>query len=203
MTDPIGSLLRQAKTLLDGVPQVAPFLDDWPELGVRRAVAPTLLPVLSVLDRLPGGASPSTAGLVEAIVTAAPSLAWGQTYKAEDFGPAFLERYGWSEFIGLRGPVPSTRIACGVLLLGPDIVYPAHSHAAEEVYVPLSGTARWQRGEEPWRPAAPASAIHHPPWLAHAMATGSEPLLALYVWRGGDLAARSIIAPARPAPGRA
>ena len=196
MTDPIELLLEQAKALLDAMPEAAPFLGDWPDLGARRAAAPSVLPVLTWLDLLPAGACPATAALVDTIVAAAPTLAWRQTYGPQDVGSAFLERYGYSEVIGLRGPVRSTRIACGVLLLGPEVLYPAHSHAAEEVYLPLSGTAGWRRGEDPWRHISPGRAIHHPPWLAHAMQTGSEPLLALYVWRGGGLAAKSVIEPA-------
>ena len=37
--------------------------------------------------------------------------------------------------------MPSTTIAAGFLLLGPHTHYPRHSHAAEELYIPLAGTA--------------------------------------------------------------
>ena len=167
MTDPIESLLEQAKALLDAMPEAAPFLGDWPDLGARRAAAPSVLPVLTWLDLLPAGACPATAALVDTIVAAAPTLAWRQTYGPQDFGSAFLERYGYSEVIGLRGPVPSTRIACGVLLLGPEVLYPAHSHAAEEVYLPLSGDGRVAARRGPLA-AHPAGPRHPPPALAGA-----------------------------------
>jgi hypothetical protein len=103
----------------------------------------------------------------------------------------FLQRYGWSELIGLRGPVASERLAAGFLLLGPLTEYARHRHAAEEIYLPLAGTALWQRGDAAWRRRAPGRPIHHPSWMPHAMRTEAQPLLALYLWRRGDLAQRS------------
>ena len=35
--------------------------------------------------------------------------------------------------------------------------------------------------------------IHHPSNVSHAMRTGAEPLLAIYLWRGGPLAQKSVI----------
>lgn len=35
--------------------------------------------------------------------------------------------------------------------------------------------------------------IHHASNVSHAMRTGDEPLLALYIWRGGPLAQKSTI----------
>jgi quercetin dioxygenase-like cupin family protein len=69
-------------------------------------------------------------------------------------------------------------------MLGPATTYPGHRHPAEEVYVPLAGTAWWQRGDEPWRRVAPGRPIHHPPLMSHATRTGGSPLIALYLWRG-------------------
>ena len=107
--------------------------------------------------------------------------------------PTFLAGYGWSEFIGTRGPVASDRLAVGVLLLAPGITYPLHAHAAEEVYLPIFGAAEWRQGEGDFAPVPVGQAIHHAPWVPHAMRVGDEPLAALYLWRGGDLAAKSVI----------
>jgi hypothetical protein len=79
----------------------------------------------------------------------AAALAWRRSYSAASVGAEFYEGYGWSEFAGLTGPVQSARLACGVLLLAPHVHYPLHRHEAEEIYVPLSGTARWQQGRAP------------------------------------------------------
>ena len=118
---------------------------------------------------------------------------WRQTYSAEHFGERFLQSYGWSEWIGLRGVFSSDAIACGVLLLGPDIEYPAHSHEAEELYLPLAGQAWWRSAGADWRLRAPGEWLHHPAWTTHAMRTERAPLLAAYLWRAGDLTAKSRI----------
>jgi hypothetical protein len=189
-------LVDAARALLDGCDrrELTPFLADWPAPhAARRMVDSRPLPVLRWLDRLTACAADETRSLVEGVVASAAALCWGQTYAAADFGERFLERYGWSELIGLRGPIAGDRLACGVLLLGPDLEYPAHSHAAEEIYIPLAGNALWLRGEDGWRPRRPGELIHHPSGIAHAMRTGEQPLLALYLWRGGDLAQKSTI----------
>ena len=190
----IDILASQAKALLGDIPEAAPFLRAWPEPTVSRPFVPASLPVLGCIGDLAAGTCATTAGFVDAIVSAAPDLAWRQTYGPEDFGTAFLDHYGWSEFIGLRGPIASTDVACGILLLGPHTTYPAHAHEASELYLPLSGTALWRRGVQDWRACPPGRVIHHPSWMMHAMTTGTEPLLALYVWMAGDLAAKSIVA---------
>ena len=187
-------LAAAARALLAGFdqPELTPFLDEWPTAdAARRIVEPRPLPVLRWLDQTPAMTVTEARPLVDEVVAAAGALAWGQTYAAGDLGERFLERYGWSELIGLRGPIASDRLACGVLLLGPEIEYPPHSHAAEEIYLPLAGTADWLRGGEGWRRRRPGELIHHPSGIAHAMRTGEQPLLALYLWRGGDLAQKS------------
>ena len=138
-------------------------------------------------------ADKSTELLVNRLASLANDLAWGQTYSAQDFGDRFLEKYGWSEFIGLRGPIACERMACGVLFLGPQIEYPRHSHEAEEVYVPLTGQALWQCGDQDWTDRTAGRPIYHASRVWHAMQTESVPLLALYLWRGGNLMQKSRI----------
>lgn len=168
-------------------------LAGWPELRVTRDVAPAVLPVCGVLGEAAAGAPARFAALVAGLRDGAVALRWGQTYGAGDFGADFLRGYGWTELIGLRGPIASEAVAVGLLLLGPGVDYPPHAHEAEEVYLPLSGTALWMRGDAPHAPVAPGVAIRHPSWMPHAMRTGAEPLVAAYVWREGDLAAKSRI----------
>ena len=175
-------------------PSLQPFLDDWPEYSLpTRPVEPNSLPIVQWLAGVARHDVPQTRPLVELIAEFSGRLTWGKTYGEEDFGAEFLERYGWSEFIGRRGPVASERLACGVLVLGPHTKYPEHRHEAEEVYVPLSGTAHWWKDRDLCASRAPGSTIHHPPWLSHAMETAEEPLIALYLWRAGDLTQRSLI----------
>jgi quercetin dioxygenase-like cupin family protein len=185
------AILVNVERMIRVVPEAAPFLPDWPKGDDRRVCPPIWLEVCNWLDRLAPPAH--TADLVAALVAAAPLLQWRQTYAAADFGADFLKSYGWTEFIGLRGPVPSPSLACGVLLLAPGLTYPSHAHQAEELYLPLSGVAEWQMGSAYFTRVQPGQVIHHAPWVPHAMRCGTEPMAALYLWRGGDLAAKSMI----------
>jgi Dimethlysulfonioproprionate lyase len=166
---------------------LGPFLADWPLSDERRPVAPSALPVLRWLHEAKADAPALSLELVNEICSDAPSMAWRQTYTAADVGAAFLDNYGWSEIVGLSGPLASERIACGFLLLGPDTHYPRHRHEAEEVYIPLAGTASWQQGDGRWRERPPGAVIHHASDEPHAMRTGARALLALYLWRSSNL----------------
>ena len=173
---------------------LAPFLSRWPEPGgATRSVPKFTLPVLSWLPKMIKAATPDTLPIVEQVTALVDQLAWGQTYSPEDFGPSFFERYGWTEVVGLRGIVASNRLACGFLLLGPETEYPLHRHEAEEVYIPLTGGTNWLRGNEGWISREAGRPIVHETWTPHAMRTGAAPLMAVYLWHGGDLTQKSLI----------
>ncbi len=95
------------------------FLTDWPSaICITRPVLPHGLPVLSRLPAAVKAAGKNTEGIVKLLAAQANRIAWGQTYSAQDLGVGFLEKYGWTELIGLRGPIASNRVACGFLFLG-------------------------------------------------------------------------------------
>jgi len=200
--EPMTDLLDQARALLTDLhaSELTPFLKEWPASSERRTSPPSSVPVLSWLPNIQRSAAAFSAPLVDALVGAAPSLGWRRSYSPAAVGAQFYENYGWAEFAGLTGPTPSKRLACGVLLLGPHVTYPPHRHEADEIYVPLAGTAAWKHGNDGWRERLPGSVIHHAPYVPHAMQTGQEPLLALYLWRSENLAQESRLDPA-PGPG--
>jgi Dimethlysulfonioproprionate lyase len=203
MQSALGRQVNSLHALLEAAgSQAQPFLRDWPQDLVARPVVARSLPVVASLQGLSRFAAPRTRGLVDAIAALAGELDWRQTYTEADFGRRFLDSYGWSEWIGERGAFVSDAIACGVLLLGPNIEYPAHSHEAEELYLPLAGHAFWRSGQSDWRLRPPGTWVHHPSWTTHAMRTALEPLLAAYVWRAGDLSAKSRIDTVPPSPVR-
>jgi len=160
---------------------------EWPTAFTLRETVARTLPVLRYWPDVLRLAPADTRAWVTQLDGVVRSLAWRQTYAAADVPGEFLDRYGYSEFIGLQGAVPSERLAVGVLLLGPGVLYPRHRHEADELYVPLSGHAEWQQGDAPWRRVEPGRVLHHPSEAPHAMRTLNEPLLALYVWRTRDL----------------
>jgi hypothetical protein len=193
MTLGIVNLLALARRSLDALrtPALEPFLECWPAAPEQRPSAARdgldALPVLRWLPRIAAGAGRFDPGLIAAVCGAAPFLEWRQTYGRDEVGEAFLQNYGWSELLGPRGLVPSTKISCGVMVLGPNLFYPHHRHEAEEMYVPLSGTAAWLKGDALWRDQPPGTLIHHLSEEPHAMRTGEEPLLAMYLWRSENL----------------
>jgi hypothetical protein len=188
------SLIAPTHALLTSLkaPALTPFLAEWPALAAaapsdKRVVVPSTLPVLRYLPDLKSHAPAFSHNLVNDIARAAPSMAWRRTYTEAAVGAAFLQNYGWSEIVGTSGPLPSEQVACGFLILGPQIHYRRHQHEAEEVYIPLVGTASWQQGDGPWGEYTPGTVIHHDRNEPHAMRTGTNPLLALYLWRSADL----------------
>lgn len=156
-----------------------------------RALAAQSVPVADCMREAVSRMGPREAEVGAAFLRHAERLRWGQTYRTAEMGAAFMAAYGWVELIGARGHFVHRSIACGLLALGPDVLYPDHRHRAEEIYVPLSGDALWKRGDEGFAPRAAGEVIHHPSEIPHAMRTRDRPLLALYVWRGGDLAEKS------------
>lgn len=158
-----------------------------------RVLEPHPLPCLAYLDRAADLAPTNAEPLVRFLASHRSDLRWGQTYSAADFGKEFLTRYGWLEVFGMRGHFVNDDVAAGLLILGPDIVYPDHHHIAEEIYIPLTGGTEWHKGDSGFHVRAAGEVIHHASNVDHAMRTAKEPLLALYIWRGGPLAQKSDI----------
>jgi hypothetical protein len=187
------NIAARIRELLDSLknPALAPFIAEWPCHAEHRAIAAAALPVLRWLPDMAADAAAFAIDLVAAVCREALTLAWRQTYTANDLGESFLDNYGWTEILGNSGPVASERIACGFLILGPSTHYPRHRHEAEEVYLPLSGAAAWQQGDGKWTERPPGTLIHHARDEPHAMRTGVSPLLALYLWRSANLAQKA------------
>jgi len=194
----VESLALDARQLVRSfsLPTLTPFLADWPERpAATRAVPRSSLPVLRWLPTIAGDDRGFATSLIADLCRAAWSLEWRQTYATHEMSKEFLQNYGWTELMGQRAPIDASRVACGFLLLGPSTLYPRHGHEAEEVYVPLSGTAHWQQGDAVWREKPPGTVIHHARHEPHAMLTGAEPLLALYLWRSEQLNQKASLEP--------
>ncbi len=158
-----------------------------------RSLVPRALGCLVHLDRIAELAPPDAKPLAQFVAKHRDALRWGQTYTAADFGQGFIENYGWLELFGTRGHFVNDEVAAGLLILGPAIVYPDHHHIAEEIYIPLTGGTEWRMGEGDFRGREAGEVVHHASNVSHAMRTGQEPLMALYLWRGGPLAQKSTI----------
>jgi hypothetical protein len=189
------SLRDEARRLWMTLPQMSPaspalarFLAEWPALQPPpRPPAGQPPAVLRWLPRIAVHDERFCAGFVTALCAAAGSLGWRQTYTVDEVGDEFLRNYAWAELSGPGAATGAAQISCGVLVLGPNTFYPAHHHEAEELYLPLVGTAEWRKGDGAWQRRPPGTLIHHSSEETHAMRTGGQPLLAMYLWRSANL----------------
>ena len=188
-------LLRTFRDYLVGreAAPVRDFIGDIAWTMPERALGAATLSCLRHLPRAAKLASPAEYELARLLADGAQMLHWGQTYTTADFGRHFIDNYGWVELFGTRGHFRNDSIAAGFLILGPGVVYPDHHHVAEEIYIPLTDGTEWRMGEGDFRVRRGGEIIHHASNVSHAMRTDDEPLLALYLWRGGDLAQKSTI----------
>ena len=163
---------------------------------VDRNPRPILPVVDEHLDMALGGAT-DRAG--ELLCKVARQVGWAQPYP-EHAGEldmdALRASYAYAPIVGARDdrPAPlwaSDDVFAGIVLQGPDVIYPSHVHKAVELYWVVSGTARWQRGDE-WTDHGPGALIFHDTGVRHATVTGHEPTLLLFAWVS-DLASVPVI----------
>lgn len=89
-----------------------------------------------------------------------------------------------TELVGPNGMFRMADVRVGLLIQHPGFQYLKHSHAAEELYLVLKGTADWAVDDAAPGLRPPGSFIHHRSFQPHRMTTHAEPLLALWGWTG-------------------
>ncbi|MDH3221441.1 MAG: dimethylsulfonioproprionate lyase family protein [Gammaproteobacteria bacterium] len=152
-------------------------------------VAPTRLPAAELLDSAIEQAIPETRGLLETFARHRHRLRWEQSYKQKDglVPDAMLACYGFAEILGKQGPFVSERIRAGIGIYGPDIVYPAHRHHPEEIYIALAGSAIFSVGQENDVEKSAGDVVYMKSNTPHGFRTGDEAFVIYYLWQGGDL----------------
>ena len=88
------------------------------------------------------------------------------------------------ELIGPDGMFRNRDVRIGLLIQRDGFHYPWHRHAAEEVYLVLTGTALWAVDHADPSPRAPGSIIVHESDQPHTMLTQNDPICALWGWVG-------------------
>ncbi|MEC9427465.1 MAG: dimethylsulfonioproprionate lyase family protein [Actinomycetota bacterium] len=157
---------------------------------------PVNLPVGRLLGQVdPESDVAGVAEILQAFVTAGPSLQWIQTPAyAETLSEHFLDNYGYVRVIGPGGLVESSVASAGLGIWGAGLHYPRHEHPAEETYHVLHGSAMFQRGDGPWEPKGVGESVHHAPWERHAQRFGGETCVLLWAWIG-DVAVNARLVP--------
>jgi mannose-6-phosphate isomerase-like protein (cupin superfamily) len=154
----------------------------------------TQLPARRFLEHASVSVSASTQAVLRAFRAQSGRLSWEQTYTAADnvVGADMLAGYAFAEIVGERGSFLSDQVRCGVGVWGPHINYPAHRHEAEEIYVVLAGSARFQLGEKQVSVASVDDVVFVPSNEVHSLRTTDEALVVLYFWQGGALRQKSV-----------
>lgn len=127
--------------------------------------------------------APGADPLLELLAPMAPDLAWNT---GENFPmPAgFKGRFAYCEIAGPDGMIAAEGFRFGTYIQHAETWYPLHSHAAEELYFILSGTAEWTRDGVKAQPEPPGTLIRHASHEGHATWTRTEPMLAIWAWVG-------------------
>ena len=167
---------------------VAEVLDVLDVVTAPAEVPPA--PPLTVTRHLtavePTGTDPLIDAVIDEFLSIAPDLPWRRTAGYLDvLSEEYLANYGYVQLVGPPPSIiehPSVRVGIGVW--GPDLEYPLHEHAAEELYHVLAGTPSFGTEDGAWTPAAPGDAVHNPPWHRHAQRFGATPTVLLYCWTG-------------------
>ena len=113
----------------------------------------------------------------------AHTLPWTATKTIAKENPK-LAQLAAVELIGPTGVIKNEELRVGLLLQPKHTSYPNHQHAAEELYLILSGTALWGQNNRAPAAYAPGTFRHHMSWEWHEMITTYEPLLSLWCWTG-------------------
>lgn len=121
--------------------------------------------------------------LSEAIKHMETRLHWNDKGAAEK-GDQIQKNLAFVELLGPTGMTLNDHCRVGLFLQNAKSEYPIHRHAAEELYLVVSGTALWSQSESALTPKPPGSFIHHASWEPHGTTTTSEPMLAVWCWTG-------------------
>jgi mannose-6-phosphate isomerase-like protein (cupin superfamily) len=141
-------------------------------------------PLLSQLDgALNAALGPSE--LVESVAALSSAGGWYQVYTGDGINAAMADFMLAKQIVGPKGLIASDSTRAGIFLLAPNFDYLMHDHAAMEVYYVHSGTITIQNGTESIpRCLGPGQYSITPSEIPHALHTGDEPVLLLYVWTG-------------------
>jgi hypothetical protein len=156
--------------------------------GVPQAVAPARLPCCRHLEAALTTAEAdirAAAQLARAFRALEPYLQWTVRSNAAEIGEPFLSGHANVFFVGPGRLESRDDVWMGASLMAPNITYPDHDHAPEEVYVALS-SGGWRQNADPWVEPGIGGLIYNPHGIRHAMRSGTEPFLAAWcLWAAG------------------
>lgn len=69
-------------------------------------------------------------------------------------------------------------------MIAAETYYPPHEHAAEEIYLPLSGPVKFGLAGRPARTRAPGRFLDIPAWTPHEIVALDRTALLAWAWLG-------------------
>ena len=155
----------------------------WPGDLVKVDQPSEKIPATELVSKFELRGTKKTQNLIEIIKENTSLVNWQRTYKEEEVGSDFLNRYGYYELIGPEGHYHSNKIRGFIAYWGEKLTYDWHSHEAEEIYFILAGSGLF-RTKEGEKLLKANETCFHKSWQSHSMVTFSEPILTFVLWRG-------------------
>lgn len=124
------------------------------------------------------------ASLIKAIEQNLDSFIWSQnaSYTEKTCSRSFLDGYAYAGLSGPDGPLFWSAPRTGIMLMGPNVLYPAHNHEPREIYLAMTSGAQWRLDGGDWFDVQAGDLIYHDRWQMHEMRTRDIPLLAVAAW---------------------
>ncbi len=179
----LNAILQRAETS----PEIAEFAPGLPRAPRFAAPVPNRLPVHRLLPGMLAQSGPATRNLADAAGGVLDDADWQQTYTEDQVGHDFMAKYGWFNVISPEGPFLSDDWRVAIAVWGDGLIYPAHRHTPEELYVVIAGGALFQTEGRADAWLGPGETRHHPSDMLHGMVLEGAPLVALVFWKGRAL----------------
>jgi hypothetical protein len=146
-----------------------------PSLGSRLPVCSHLHGALSVET-----AHETLRRLIDQFKTIEPMLEWRRrSINDSSASDNFVDGHANAMVIGPSGLEDRKDIWLGVTLMAPNVRYPDHVHAPEEVYLTLS-KGEFRQEDEAWFSPGIGGSFYNRPNIRHAMRSVETPLFAFW-----------------------
>ena len=123
--------------------------------------------------------------IARTLKAAMPYLVWGASDLREGRIPDDLaNQMPMCELIGPDGMFVHSELRVGLWVQHKNVVYGPRSHAAEETFLILAGSALWSTGEKAPSRLGAGCTVHHPSNVVHTSVTQEIPLCAAWRWSG-------------------
>ncbi|ASY71409.1 dimethylsulfoniopropionate lyase [Sinorhizobium fredii] len=153
------------------------------ESGAQRSGPGSRLPVCAHLDTALAIETEHEAlrRLVDRFKTLESLLEWRRRSNNDGSeSENFVDGHANAMIVGPGGLEDRRDLWFGVTLMAPNVRYPDHDHAPEEVYLVLSD-GEFRQGQGAWFSPGIGGSFYNEPKIRHAMRSAGTPLLAFWV----------------------